>query len=269
MLRLFFVSILCLLNCSCAYQINQLSVPAHQEILLENIVAPSSLLQNNEQLVYAVNWSGVPSGQIILKINGIEKINNQDCYHLSAQAIPNSFFAFFYNVKYTVKSYFDLNHRAQSFVKTRELNSLLTQETILFDYARGKLRWSYSRPKEIKELELKENVYDLLSFLYYLRLQNLTPGQSYKINIIYNGAYFPVNVDVSKIYAIQIGAKKINAVLVTPISELNKNITGFNQIQVYFSLDKCRVPILFRMRTKIGYLNGVLLPEASKCQDLN
>ena len=268
-MRIFFITLICLFNCSCAYRIHQLSMQSSKAISMINIEQPSLSLQDTEQLVYAVDWAGIPSGQIILNIDGKKNIHGQKYYHLSAQARPNGFFRFFYDVKYTVESYFGLDNKPQYFIKKRILNSQLAEETIIFDYITGKLKWDYSNPKASKELGLKENTQDLLSSLYYLRLQSLEPGQSYKINIVYNGNYWPVNLEAPDIYEIQIAGKKINAIMVTPISELNKNITGFNQIQVYFSLNKYKVPVLFRMRTKIGYLNGVLLPEASKCKDLN
>jgi hypothetical protein len=217
-------------------------------------------IQVGEKLIYAVDWIGIPAGFIIIEVKETLPINGEYSYHVIAKATPNKFFKLFHNVEYTVHSYTNVTSKKNvKFRKERLLNNALTEEELSFDYTKNQITWTYSNPKKEKVIPIPENNQDLLSALYSFRTNEIKIKETYKINIVYGCRAWPVNIVLADTRDIRIpGVGDFKVAIVNLFSELNSYITGFNNIQIYLSLDKRRLPVLFRMRTKIGYLSGVL-----------
>ncbi|MCX5706086.1 MAG: DUF3108 domain-containing protein, partial [Candidatus Omnitrophica bacterium] len=163
-------------------------------------------------------------------------------------------------VEYNVHSYIDTEElKPLRFYKKRFLRGITTEETINFDYKNKRMKWEYSKPFITKELPIPENIQDLLSSLYFFRRKDIQMHKSYPLNIVYNGDFWPVNVTLDETVDIEVSRSRYFHCAISGISSnLNQKITGFNNFKAYFSLDKKRLPVLFRMRTRIGSLSGVL-----------
>jgi len=236
---------------------------SREEINSIKIEEPVKFFEVGEKLVYAVSWTGIPSGKITLEVKEIIFVNGKPVYHIIATAVPNSFFKLFYNVGYTVHSYLDMAElKPVSFHKERSLKGVLTKEDLKFDYSGNIVAWDYSNnlsPEIHKNISIPKNANDLLSALYYFRTKDIVLGSNYNTNIIYNGNVWPVDMSLGKAQQVNIGVGKFEAVSAVLSSKLNDHITGFNDIYLYLSLDRRRIPLLFKMRTAIGHLTGLLI----------
>ena len=267
---------LCIFISSCAHRPRitfekQIITTEAEASVPVKIEEPAPSLEIGENLTYAVDWIGVPSGYITLETKEITKIGDRDAYHVIAKALPNKFFRFFYDVEYSVHTYIDTQTlKPLRFYKQRRHKKTMSYETIDFFYPEGKAVWKDSEGNEMKELSLPQNPQDLLSSLYYFRLvKEIKVGEKFPVDIIYNGRSWPSVLMVDKIAGVEISkCAKFKAMLITPLTELATYITGFKSIQTYLSTDKKRVPLIFRMRTKIGSLSGVLMSD-SLCKNSN
>lgn len=227
-----------------------------------------------------MQWLGIPVGKIILKVVGIEDILGTSCYHITADAAPNKFFATFYDVQYTVHTYMNKNtFLPVRFEKTRRIKDKSTYVRIDFDRRNHKAEYrvegdapfvhiSELRDKMDKEKptssQILHEAQDLFSSFYYLRLLRLKEGGSYTINIYYAQRSWPVQIKIGTPFLKEFHKKPSKVLFPAYMtSQLNDFILGKRSIVVYFTADSKRIPIEFQMGTGIGALHGLIqnLPE--------
>jgi len=243
---------------SCAYRPKVTRVELFPQE--KNIVIPAKeTIEAGERLEYAVNWHGIYAGEIILTVKEVTKLNDRDCYHIIAEARPNSFFRLFYDVRYIVETYIDKDlNRPLRFYKKKLYKKRVTEETINFDYHRNVAVWEYTG-KETKEVSLPKDAQDLFSSLYYFRLKDIALGKTYPISIVYGGKVWPLDAKADTLEIIRMPRlADTKAFTVKLSSKLSEHITGEEKIKIYFSAQPKHTPLFFNIRTDIGSLMGVL-----------
>lgn len=266
------VCILFLLSCiiSCAHRPKVIILELPPEEQKITILPEKQTITAGEKLVYAVDWRGIYAGEITLYVKEITNFSNRQCYYITAEARPNRFFRFFYNVKYIVETYVDKEtYLPLRFYKKKIYRQKVTEELISFDYNNNIATWQYTGAKS-KAIKLTKDTQDLLSSLYYFRLKGLALGQDYPIDIIYNGDVWKLNAKIDNLELVKMYHRnEIKSYAVNLCSKLSKHITGEQKIKIYFSMGKKHTPLFFNFRTKIGPLHGVLrnVPEEESDKD--
>lgn len=244
----------------------------------ENITIsdPEKGFKVGERLAYSVEWLGIPVGKIILKVEGITIINNQGCYHISAEAMPNNFFRHFYDLEYKVHSYIDKeSFLPVRFEKIRRLNKKTNYTTIDFDHQNNEARYKSAGSMAFVEISparqkletlnpittrIPQGTQDLFSSFYYFRILKIKEGQSYPVNIYYEQRNWPVRMKVGNPFSREIRkAGSFAVVKLIPVSELNDYILGRRNFFVYLTADSRRIPLEFRLNTALGYIRGALV----------
>lgn len=242
------------------------------------ILPPYKKLTIGETLTYSAEWLGIPIGRIILKVVEIKNINGYACYHVNAQALPNRFFRRFYDIEYKVDTYIDTKtFYTQRFEKTRRIKDIFTYVIIEFNREKNEATYRYYSPggsveiidfpslrkeivaNEIITIKVPAYAQDLLSSLYYFRLQNIKEGRGYSLNISYHSKNWPVDIKIEKPFLKDLHKKGTFAVIeLSPSSALNNFILGRRGMRVYFTVDSRRMPLLFTLNTAIGIIRGVI-----------
>src|SRR3989338_689512 len=187
------------------------------------ISPPEKSLRDKEDLVYNIEWLGIPIGVINLNLAGLEKIGVYECYKISAKARPNNFFSKFYDVEYTVHTYVDKKtFYTRRFEKTRRVKNKSTKTVIDFDWdkQRADVKEEGDAPgviispvrekvgaKKATTTEVLTGTQDLFSSLYYLRLLDLKESQTYTINIYYGKKNWPLSVKIGEPFLKEIRKK--------------------------------------------------------------
>lgn len=238
-----------------------------------SIGAPAKDLAVGETLTYSVEWLGIPVGKVILKTEGVQKIDNRQYYHITGTAKPNSFFRTFIDLEYWVDSYFDTElHTSRRFEKNRRLNEKSNHVLIDFDPTKNEATFntegaseSYAISSARPSLEaanpdtnkIPKNTQDLLSCLYYFRLLDLKEGENHAVNIYYSKKNWVLNFKAEKPFLRYIHKKGSPIIFkVAPNSDLNSLILGSNKFYVYFTADSRRIPIEFSFNTGIGLVKA-------------
>lgn len=255
----YLVLILLLAVTACAYRprIVMQCVPLKEQCI---IVKEPSHFSSREKLMYSAALRGIPSANLVLEIKGIERVNNHDCYHIVADASPNSFFSLFFNVKYHVETYIDKDTGLSvKFYKKKTSGRKTNEETIIFDRDKKTAKCEYNDMRK-KEIEINENTQDLLSFLYYFRMKGIEQNKTYDFNILYGGKIWPIQMKVTGVYLMKLrDGSCVNVFSVKLTSELISKIMGAPALDAYVSADSRRVPIFFTAQTTMGESDSVLL----------
>lgn len=238
-----------------------------------NIEPPEKNLRVGEVLNFSVEWLGIPVGNVVLKIEGIETIDNRKYYHITGTAKPNSFFQTFVNLEYWVDSYFDVEtHVSRRFEKNRRLNAKANHVLIDFDPNKNEAVFNsvgaaetYPISEQRSSIEtanpdtnkIPKNTQDLLSCLYYFRLLDLKEGESYAVNIYYSRKNWLLNFNVGKPFRKDIHNKGSFILFkVASFSALNDLIFGKSKFYAYFTADSRRIPVEFSFNTGIGLVTA-------------
>jgi len=246
-----------------------------KEAIALAIEKPAKKLNINESLNYSVEWLGIPVGKINLHVEGVIKIDGRDCYLIAAKAWPNNFFKKFYDFEYNVNTLIDSHtFLTRRFEKTRRIGKDSMQEIIDFNrennsvhYTRQKkapsLILSFERIKLEQDIpstyELAPNSQDLFSALYYFRIADIKPDDKFKLNIYYSLRNWQVVADIGRPFIKSLRKKGSLAVFnVRLTSLLNTFVLGKQDMEVVFSADSRRIPVLFKFGSGIGTFRGVL-----------
>lgn len=226
-----------------------------------NLKNPSTAeFKVGEFLIYKIEILGIPIGWIELHLKEKTYLENKFCYHISAKAYPNRFFKKIYDVEYEVDTYVDINtFLPYRFQKIRSLKGNLSRIRIDFDWSKKKafLLDEFLNTKE--SINLDEELYDLLSSLYYFRLRVVEFKKEYKINILYGNQIWPVDIKFISSQIIDIYRKGSFHTLEFDLStELGKIFLGYPKMKLYLINDSFHKPLIFYLRTNFGSVRGIL-----------
>jgi len=234
-----------------------------------SIASPAKSLKIGEELVYSAQWLGIPGGHIILTVKEILEINGKKCYHIVGRALPNKFFATFYDIEYEVHSYIEIDSfRPLKFIKKRRLRDLFNTTTIEFDWKKMEAAFksegsdkgldiSPLREQIQKEIPLSNKIsnhtQDLLSSIYYFRQQEIKPEDNLPVDIYYGQRNWPIEVKIGKPFLLDIRKQgSFPAFKASVNSIITDFILGKRKFIIYFSCDQKRTPLEFQVGTAIG-----------------
>lgn len=233
-----------------------------QALLSQNIPDNSKpFLKIGEYLSFKIELLGVAIGWIHLWIEEKTYFNDHLCYHIKAKAYTNRFFKKFYDVEYNVDTYIDAeSFYPYQFKKQRRLKQKITSARIDFDWVK-KTAVFVDETSQLSHIinNLDYPLQDLLSSMYIFRLNPIKYNKNYRLRILYNQNIWHINIKTGSPQQLEIYRKGTFKVFPTEIAtSLNRVILNTNKIQVYFTDDEKRIPILFLIRLPYGQVKGKL-----------
>lgn len=252
----FLVLVLALSACAYRPRIVAEKISPQQVICVKK---PANLTKG-EKLKYGISWIGIPAGMLDLEVKGVEEINGSKFYRLNCDAGPNGFFSLFFKYRYILETYVDAQSGLPLKSSRKKIRKAGIEEDIVFDW--NKKIAEINDGKVVKKIALSQNSHDLLSFLYYFRMHGLEPDKKYNFDIIYGGRSWPVEMTTQGIYQVRLkGGKRFDALFVKLSSALILEIMGNNELDAYVSADLERIPVFFRVKTKMGEADTILIKE--------
>ena len=199
-----------------------------------------------EELQYAAGFRFFPAGEAILTFS-LDSLNGESVFRLTTSVKTNSFLDAFYEVRDEI----------QSWLHTDNLSLKKTIQTIR--------EGSYHRDHQSiiqgdsiavsgnKIRNLPGRVYDPVSFVYYLRNQDLNLGNSYKFFSYDRKKIKEVIVNITAKETVQVSAGTFNCLKIEPISgDGNPLLKNNGQMRVWLSYDSLRLPVKIEQKTNIG-----------------
>ena len=199
-----------------------------------------------EELQYAAGFRFFPAGEAILTFS-LDSLNGESVFRLTTSVKTNSFLNAFYEVRDEI----------QSWLHTDNLSLKKTIQTIR--------EGSYHRDHQSiiqgdsiavsgnKIRNIPGRVYDPVSFVYYLRNQDLSLGHSYKFFSYDRKKIREVIVNITAKETVRVSAGIFNCLKIEPVSGDGKSLLKNNgQMRVWLSDDSVRLPVKIEQKTNIG-----------------
>ncbi len=216
-----------------------------------------------EQLKYGVYYSFIKAGTAYIRNRGLVNINGRPAYLLQTTAFSASVIDAFFKVR-------DINHSwldAQDFYSlgygqsVREGN-YVRDEWLTFDYPNKQYTGQVQKKEAPRPISgtLDIKVLDMLTSLYYVRTQTLTPGTDIVFDIINREKQYPLIVKVLKKERVKTEAGTFDCVLVEPqIRGEGIFVAKGKSLKVWLTDDEYKMPVKMKVEVFIGSVSAELL----------
>lgn len=205
-----------------------------------------------ETLVYSLIYFRMAGGTATL--TAAASPSDPAKIRMTSVAQTSSSFSRFYRVRDSLESIVGrADFSTLYYRKMQDEGGKKKDEITLVDQAKG----TFTRKGKTKPVP--HPVYDPLSIIYYLRMQDLTPGRSYKLTVLADGKIYPVELEVKGRESIVTDAGRFDCVLVQPTG---KGVGIFrdedSDLSLWFSDDARHLPVRIRSDVKIGTITASL-----------
>lgn len=225
------------------------------------IQSPQGTLRIGETLTYQAHWSGVPVGQLVTKVEGIEYINGRPCYHLVVTAKSNRWLSTFYKIDDEFHSFMDTEkfctRRLKKFQNEGRFKS---EEVINFDQDSQKATYESIKNKTVKEFAIPPLVQDEVTSFFYCRLKDLDVSRPVNFFVTLNEKNYSIEAKIIESGIIEIkNLSKWDVVVFSPSIKLGDETISKAKILFWVSTGPERLPIMLKARTPVlGSVNLVL-----------
>jgi len=216
-----------------------------------------------EKLTFQIKYGIIKAGEATLQINTHTYKDSIECYKIESLAKTNSFFDNIYKVRDRIESIWDKNELiARRFTKKLQEGSY-RQYRIHFYYPDQNftIYTKFGRKtKKFKEkrIDIPANTQDIMSALYYLRLQEFTVGDTLTINVTADGRNYPADVIVHRIEEIETIFGNKDCFVVEPILKGDAIFKQTGKIFVWLTADEHKIPVKMSSKIVFGSFKAIL-----------
>jgi hypothetical protein len=209
-----------------------------------------------EKFVFAIKYFGITAGFATLEVRGIEKVNGRETYLLAATARTAPFFEGMYKVKDLITSNMDIRGLfSWKYSKNLAEGNYRNNSYMEFNHEEGT-----AKKKDGHKCPIPVFVQDVLSEFYYYRA--VFTGKEDKIVIdTASDECKSYQVVVTKIgeEKISVDAGEFETWHCRPFLKFEGIFRQKGDVDIWFSKDDIKIPVLLKSKILIGTIDAVLL----------
>ncbi len=236
-----------------------LSPLAYEPLLPDNTHAPWS----NQSLQYGVYYSFIKAGTAYIKTRGLMSKNGKTAYLIQTTAFSAKVIDSVYKVRDINYSWLDATtFHSLGYSQSLREGNYKRDEWVTFDDANGRFYGQVQKKEEPRAIagELKQQVLDILTSLYYVRAKPLQVGQDVTFDIVNRETQYPLVVKVLGKETVKTPAGKFNCWLVEPqFRGEGIFVSKGKSLKVWLTDDAYRMPVKMAVEVFIGSVTAELL----------
>ena len=127
-----------------------------------------------------------------------------------------------------------------------------------FDHEKRKVTWTerdpnQNQPPRITSLDFSEPIQDVLSMIYFVRLQKLEVGKSFDIPVSDSGQVYRMTIAVVERKRIKCVLGRVNAIRIEPaMFGEGRMLRGDGKISIWITEDRRRLPVWAHLNLNVG-----------------
>ena len=201
-----------------------------------------------EELRFAVRYGPVRAGHATLSVKSLEMLDQEPTYLLVSTARSSRFFSTFFEVEDRVESWWSIpRHIPLRFKKHIREGAYKKDVHVEFNHGEGVATY-----KNGKQQEILANTQDVLSSFYYVRTQDLKPGDSLKFPNHSDGKNYPLEVKVIRKEQITVPAGEFSCVVVEPLLKTAGLFKQEGRLTIWLTDDARKMPVLMKSKVAVG-----------------
>ena len=232
---------------------------AYEPLLPDNTHAPWS----NESLKYGIYYSFIKAGTAYIKTRGLVSKNGKTAYLIQTTAFSATVIDSVYKVRDINYSWLDVDSlHSLGYSQSLREGNYKRDEWVTFDDENGHYYGQVQKKEEPQIIadELKQQVLDMLTSLYYVRAKPLAVGQDVTFDIINRETQYPLVVKVLGKETVKTAAGKFDCWVVEPqFRGEGIFVAKGKSLKVWLTDDKYRMPVKMAVEVFIGSVTAELL----------
>jgi hypothetical protein len=215
-----------------------------------------------ERLSFHGRWFAIPIGSGWLEVKPqLEEVAGRPAYHLEAQGHTNEVLSAFYPIHDVIHSYVDAETlRPLRFEKYQREGRYRADEVVTFDHAARTATYRSLLNGSVKEIPIPEDFQDLISALYWFRLQPAqAQAHTVRLNLYTDEKIFDTAVTVQPPTPLELLKRgTFPCLMVEPKASFKGLLVKRGRIWAYLTADARRLPVLVKATTPWGPMSAVL-----------
>ncbi len=232
---------------------------AYEPVLPDNTHAPWS----NESLQYGIYYSFIKAGTAYIKTRGLMSKNGKTAYLIQTTALSARVIDSVYKVRDINYSWLDVNSlHSLGYSQSLREGNYKRDEWLTFDDQNGRFYGEIQKKQEPRAIagELKQQVLDMLTSLYYVRAKPLAIGKDITFDIVNREKQYPLVVKVLGKETVKTPAGKFNCWVVEPqFRGEGIFVAKGKSLKVWLTDDEYRMPVKMAVEVFIGSVSAELL----------
>jgi hypothetical protein len=203
-----------------------------------------------EYLEFGISYGMISAGWATMSIPEMIDCDNKKCYRIVSIANSNDFVSMFYPIRDTVESRVDSQGIfTRYFRKHLREGGYKTDKTTIFDQRR---HLAITGKDTITTYAF---VQDVLSSLYYIRTQNISPGEDIFIDNHTDKKNYPLKVIVHGRERVEVPAGKFDCLVVEPVMRYEGIFKAKGKIKIWLTDDQYKIPV--KMQSEVNMLGSI------------
>ncbi len=214
----------------------------------------SSVYGPGEELMYSLNYGFIKGGEANLLVKDTV-LNSQRVNHIIARGKTVGLADAIYRVRDRYESFI----HPETDLPVKSVRSI--REGSYRDYNEVEFEHQHADSARIKSQKsgshwVPENIHDILSAFYFARKykfnDNLRKGEMIEIMTYFSDELFPLRIRYKGIETIDTPLGKLECYKFVPVTEVGRAFKNEDDMQVWISRDKNRVPVRIRFNLRVG-----------------
>ncbi|MCX7910137.1 MAG: DUF3108 domain-containing protein [Endomicrobia bacterium] len=215
----------------------------------------------NEILRYKVYWEFLYAADAEMGLI-LDEIQGKKIYFVFTKTTSNKSFDLIYKVRNQTVSYIDYKgFYSLKFFSYQDEAGKVIKENVIFDYNNNLWRDLINNTTGY----ISDFLQDVVSALWWLRLQDIEVGRQYRIEVYSGKVIYPMVVDVLKIQKVEVFDKVYECFKIEPKVDLKRFplFRAKGRLFVYLTNDKKKLPVKLESRVLIGRVFADLIENSN------
>lgn len=216
-----------------------------------------------EKLTFDIKYGIITAGQAELQIEEFAYKDTIPSFKITSIAKTNNFFDNFYKVRDKIESIWS-KESLETLRFTKKLSEgSYRQHRIHFYYPEQNITIYMKYKKKInnfkeEKIKIPPNTQDILSAFYYLRLKELSVGDTITINVTADGRNYPADIIVLKKEILNTILGEKECFVVEPIIEGEAIFKQTGKIKIWLTADEYKIPVRMSSKIIFGHFKAIL-----------
>ena len=215
-----------------------------------------------ETLTYKLRWKFINAGTAVFQVQPVTQMHGIPAHHFLLTIRSSSFVDVFYKVRDRVEAYTDLAITRSLLYRNEQREGSYSRDvTVTFEW-QNEIAQFENRGEKQDPIFIYPGTFDPLSVIYYLRMQELAPGNVLKAPATDGKRIVIGRVKVVEKQKVKVPAGKFDAFLVEPDLGRMGGVVKRSKaaaVQIWVSADERRIPLKVSGSAKLGSFSAVLV----------
>jgi hypothetical protein len=215
-----------------------------------------------EMLTYKLRWKFINAGTAVFQVQPPTQMHGIPAQHFVLTIRSSAFLDMFYKVRDRVEAYTDLDvTRSLLYTNEQREGSYSRDVTVTFDWQKEQAQFA-NRGEKLDPISVYPGTFDPLAAIYYLRTQELVPGDVLKAPATDGKRLVMGRVRVLEKQEVKVPAGKFDAFLVEPELARMGGVVRRSEaanVQIWVSADRRQIPLKVSGSAKLGSFSAVLV----------